>query len=105
MVYCRAPEQLPRLISFTASDDSGATSREAFAIINFESVDNPPMIDLNGRSTPGVNFSTVFLEGSDMIPVRYYCICTIKYLTYTLLDRLLVLKHLSLMWIQKNSIS
>lgn len=71
MVYYRPPEQLPRRISFTASDSLGAISQEAFAIINFEYVDNPPMIDLNGNSFAGVNYSTVFTEGSSMIPVRY----------------------------------
>ena len=66
------------MISFTATDDVGATSLEAaFALINFESVDNPPMLDLNGNSIAGVNFSTVFTEGSSMIPVRYICIYSI----------------------------
>lgn len=59
------------MIIFTATDNVGLTSLEAFALINFESVDNPPMIDLNGNLTAGVNFLTVFTEGSSMIPVRY----------------------------------
>ena len=59
------------MISFTATDDFGLTSLEAIALINFESVDNPPMIDLNGNLIAGVNFTTVFTEGSSMIPVRY----------------------------------
>ena len=67
------------MISFTATDDVGSTSQEAFALINFESVDNRPIIDLNGNLIAGANFSTVFTEGSSMIPVRYlylqYLIC------------------------------
>jgi len=102
MVYCRAPEQLPHLISFTVADNLGAISQEAFAIINFKSVDNPPMVDLNGDLTPGVNHSTIFTEDGGMIPVRYFVLI---FKATSHFYRLLVPKHLSLMLIQKNSLS
>lgn len=71
MVCYRGLVQSPRLISFIATDNVGAASMRALAIVNFKSVDNPPMIDLNGNLVAEMNFSTVFTEGSSAIPVRY----------------------------------
>lgn len=103
VVSYRGTIQSPRLIIFTATDNVGDTSMEARAIVNFESIDNPPMVDLNGNLIAGVNFSTMFTEGSSMIPVRsmlHLCYQTFMFC----FCRLLVLKPLSLMSIQKNFI-
>ena len=104
MVCYRAPDQLPRMISFTATDSSGLTSEQTFVFINFESVDNPPVIDLNGNFIPGVNFSTVFSEGGSMIPVRYLYLQYLVFIGVFHIYRSSVLKLLSVTLIQKNSI-
>ena len=105
MAYYSGPVQSPRMISFIAADEVGATSMQAFAIINFESIDNPPMIDLNGNMIAGMNFSAVFTEGSSAIPVRYLfnCVYDNKYFIITICFRLLILKLPSLILIQKIS--
>ena len=86
MAYYSGPVQSPRMISFIAADEVGATSMQAFAVVNFESIDNPPMIDLNGNMIAGMNFSTVFTEGSSAIPVRYIfnCVYDNKYFIITI---------------------
>ena len=57
-------------MTVVVSDELGSQSNTAMATINFESVNNPPILDLNGPMQPGTNFMTSFIEGETPIPVR-----------------------------------
>ena len=57
-------------MTFIVSDELASQSNTAMATINFESVDNPPILDLNGPLQPGTNFMTSFTEGGTPISVR-----------------------------------
>ena len=65
-------QEPPRVVTFVVSDELGSQSNTAMATINFESVDNPPILDLNGPLQPGTNFMTLFTEGGMPIPVRKF---------------------------------
>lgn len=52
-----------------ADEDSGQ-SNTAMVIINFESIDNPPVLDLNGPQLPGRDYSVSYAEGSNPVMVR-----------------------------------
>jgi len=62
------------VVTVIATDNSGANSEQAVARINFASVDNnPPVVDLNGPLSSGLDYLTTFVEGSsNAIPVRVY---------------------------------
>ena len=51
------------------SDIDGLGSETAVAMVFVQSVDNPPVLDLNGPSRPGRNHSTSYTEGSSPILV------------------------------------
>ena len=51
------------------SDIEGLGSETAVAMVFVQSVDNPPVLDLNGPSQPGRNHSTSYTEGSSPILV------------------------------------
>ena len=50
-------------------DSFGAQSNPALARVNFEHLDSPPILDLNGVTIPGNNFTTQFREGDGLIAV------------------------------------
>ena len=56
------------------------------ARINFESIDNPPILDLNGPLQPGTNFVTSFTEGGTPISVRKSVHTAIFYMYYAIPD-------------------
>ena len=64
-----SPFSSPRDITFVVIDALSSQSNPALARVNFEHLDNPPILDLNGETTPGNDFSTVFNEGSSRISV------------------------------------
>lgn len=68
-MLCRSQEP-PRVVTFVVSDELGSQSNTAMATINFESVDNPPILDLNGPLQPGTNYMTSFTEEETPISVR-----------------------------------
>lgn len=61
----------PRHVTFVVVDDDeeSGQSLPAIVMINFESIDNPPILDLNGAQEPGRDYFTTFLEESDSIMV------------------------------------
>jgi len=58
-----------RVVTFIVVDSLGAQSDPARARVNFEHLDNPPILDLNGVTVPGNNFTTQFREGDSLIAV------------------------------------
>lgn len=50
-------------------DEEGGQSPPAMVVINFESIDNPPVLDLNGPQEAGRDYQTSYLEGNDSISV------------------------------------
>ena len=52
------------------SDEDSTVSAPATVTINFDSIDNPPVLDLNGPQQPGSSYSTTFQEGDPFIMVR-----------------------------------
>ena len=58
-----------RDVTFIVVDSPGAQSNPAVARVNFEHLDNPPILDLNGVTVPGNNFTTQFQEGDTLIAV------------------------------------
>ena len=56
-------------MTFVVSDELGTQSNTATARIIYSSVDNPPILDLNGPLQPGNDYATTFTEGEPPIPV------------------------------------
>ena len=56
-------------MTFVVSDEGGSQSNTATARINFESIDNPPVLDLNGPQQAGTSYLATFTEGGLPIPV------------------------------------
>lgn len=65
---CRSQEP-PRDVTFVVSDELGTQSNTATARIIYSSVDNPPILDLNGPQQSGNDYATTFTEGEPSIPV------------------------------------
>ena len=63
------------MITFVVIDSeiNPAQSADAVATVFFTSVDNPPVLDLNGPTEPGRNDSTQYTEGSQSIAVSMNC--------------------------------
>ena len=61
----------PREIVFVVTDSEivPQTSEEAVATVFFMSIDNPPVVDLNGPSQHGRNYTTSYTEGAPAIQV------------------------------------
>ena len=70
---CR-PLQESREISFIVTDNEidPISSSEAMATVFVQSVDNPPLLDLNGPGLAGRNHSTSYTEGSSAILVSVF---------------------------------
>ena len=64
-----SPFSVQRVVTFIVVDSPGAQSNPAMAQVNFEHLDNPPILDLNGVTIPGNNFTTQFREGDSLIAV------------------------------------
>ena len=64
-----SPFSVPRDVTFIVIDSLSAQSNPALARVNFEHLDSPPILDLNGVTTPGNNFTTQFREGDGLISV------------------------------------
>ena len=60
-------------------DEEGGQSLPATVIINFESIDNPPVLDLNGPQEAGRDYTATYLEGNDSTPVYNHATCIIIY--------------------------
>lgn len=67
---------VPREVIFVVADGSGGQSEPAMVVINFNSVDNPPVLDLNGPREPQRNYSTTFRENSAPVSVSKIITCT-----------------------------
>jgi Notch-like protein len=65
------PLQEPREITFVVTDNEiePQSSAEAVATVLFRSIDNPPILDLNGPSQAGRNYTITYTEGSPAIRV------------------------------------
>lgn len=60
---------MPREVSFTVTDDLGSVSSPAVARITFNTVDDIPLLDLNGLHQFSVNTSIQYTEGDIAIKV------------------------------------
>ena len=71
-VHCSGTE-VPLEVSFIVVDNDEASeqSNPASVVINFESIDNPPILDLNGPQQPTRDNAVTFVEGSDPIMVSH----------------------------------
>lgn len=56
-------------MTFFVIDLLSGTSEGAMATVNFASIDNPPVVDLNGPFVPGRDATVQFLEGADPVMV------------------------------------
>ena len=67
------PLQDLREIFFVVTDNEiePLLSKEAVATVFLRSVDNPPVLDLNGPDQPGRNYTTSYIEESPAIQVRH----------------------------------
>ncbi len=63
------PSDAPRMATFVVADQLGGQSNPATVTINFNTIDNPPVLDLNGPTSPGNNFTTSYTEGGVPVPV------------------------------------
>lgn len=59
----------PRLATFVVVDQLGGQSAPATATINFNTIDNPPVLDLNGPALAGNNYMTIYTEGDSPVQV------------------------------------
>ena len=57
---------------FLVVDDDAESSQSnvAVVVINFETIDNPPVLDLNGPQQPGRDHSETYVEGNNPIQVE-----------------------------------
>lgn len=60
---------VPRQVTFTVLDEENEPSPPATVIINFVSIDNPPVLDLNGPQQSGRDYITTFTEGGEPVMV------------------------------------
>ena len=72
--YSSSQEQ-PRSVTFVVSDPEGGQSNIATATIVYNSVDNAPILDLNGPFQPGNDYVTSYTEGETPIPVSIIEFC------------------------------
>ena len=63
---------MPRQVTLVVvdTDEESGQSNTAMVTINFESIDNPPVLDLNGPQSPGRDNSVSYAEESDPVMVR-----------------------------------
>ena len=61
---------VPRLVTFTVLDEESVPSSPATVTINFRSIDNPPVVDLNGPQQSGRDYITTYTEGGAPVMVR-----------------------------------
>ncbi len=57
------------MVTFIVIDLLSQISEEAMATINFASIDNPPVVDLNGPFVPGRGSFVQFFEGTGPVMV------------------------------------
>lgn len=67
--YIYRPTDGPRVVTFVVTDQLSLPSLPATATINFNSIDNPPVLDLNGPAQPGNDFSVIYTEGDPSVRV------------------------------------
>ena len=60
---------MPREVSFTVTDDLGDVSSPAVARVTFNTVDDTPLLDLNGLQQFSVNTSIQYTEGDNALKV------------------------------------
>lgn len=63
------PTDAPRVVTFVVADQLSLFSQPATATINFNSIDNPPVLDLNGPTQPGNDRSVIYTEGDSPVEV------------------------------------
>ena len=63
-------EVMPRQVTFVVVDEIGLASQPAQVILNFNLIDNPPVLDLNGAGVPGGNYSLKYREQSGRVQVN-----------------------------------
>ena len=75
--FCSGSE-VARVVRFVVvdSDANSTPSAPATVTINFESIDNPPVLDLNGPQQAGRNYSATFEEETDPVMVRTHSLST-----------------------------
>ena len=67
--HIHRPTDSPRAVTFVVSDQLGGQSQPATATINFNTIDNPPVLDLNGPTSPGNDHTIMYTEGSPAVQV------------------------------------
>ena len=60
---------MPREVSFIVTDDLGDVSSPAVARVTFNTVDDTPLLDLNGLQQFSVNTSIQYTEGDNALKV------------------------------------
>ncbi len=60
---------MPRQVTFVVTDEIGQASAPANVILNFNLLDNPPVLDLNGPGVPGNNYATSYSEEAAPVQV------------------------------------
>ena len=60
---------MPREVSFTVTDDLRDVSSPAVARVTFNTVDDTPLLDLNGLQQFSVNTSIQYTEGDNALKV------------------------------------
>lgn len=61
---------MPRRVTFVVVDEIGLASNGANVILNFNLIDNPPVLDLNGAGVPGNDYQADYREGS--VPIQVW---------------------------------
>ena len=68
----------PRVVRFVVVDELSDQSEPAVVTVNFQSIDNPPVLDLNGPQQPGRDISVTYVEESDPIMVSFCLVLTLS---------------------------
>jgi len=63
-------EVMPRQVTFVVVDEISLASEPAQVILNFNLIDNPPVLDLNGAGVPGSNYSFNYMEQAGPVQVN-----------------------------------
>lgn len=64
------PSDAPRTVTIVVIDELSSQSNVAMATVNFNTIDNPPVLDVNGPSSSGNdNLTTFYTEGGAPVGV------------------------------------
>lgn len=63
---------MPRVATFVVLDQLSGQSNVAMATVNFNTIDNPPVLDTNGPASSGNDITTLYTEGNSPVPVNIF---------------------------------